>query len=303
MNVSKKTLFSLWSLSLFMMILLVSCTPTAEPKPTVTVASKNFTEQFIVAEMYALMLEEAGFEVVRRLNLGETPVTHQALLDGEIDLYPEYTGTGLLTILKEPVQTDRQAVFDTVSQAYQTDFDLVWLEAAPMNNTQALAMTQSRAAELGITTISDMIAQADELMMAGPPEFQEREDGLLGLQRVYGMFELAQYVPIDPGLRYSALVNGDVDVVVAFGTDGQISAFDLVLLEDDRNLWPPYQIAPVVRASLVDSNPELAETLNKLAPLMTDEVMQSLNNQVSGDGREPAEVAADFLRENGLIDG
>ena len=303
MNVSKKTLFSLWSLSLFMMILLVSCTPTAEPKPTVTVASKNFTEQFIVAEMYALMLEEAGFEVVRRLNLGETPVAHQALLDGEIDLYPEYTGTGLLTILKEPVQTDRQAVFDTVSQAYQTDFDLVWLEAAPMNNTQALAMTQSRAAELGITTISDMIAQADELMMAGPPEFQEREDGLLGLQRVYGVFELAQYVPIDPGLRYSALVNGDVDVVVAFGTDGQISAFDLVLLEDDRNLWPPYQIAPVVRASLVDSNPELAETLNKLAPLMTDEVMQSLNNQVSGDGREPAEVAADFLRENGLIDG
>ncbi len=295
----KKTLFFLLSLALSS--LLMACN-TAAPKPTLTVASKNFTEQFIVGEMYALLLEEAGFTVNRQLNLGETPVAHAALLEGTIDLYPEYTGTGLLTILKAPVQTDPTAVFQTVSQEYRTQFDLRWLDAAPMNNTQALAMTKTRAAELGITTISDMVAQASQLTMAGPPEFREREDGLLGIQETYGNFELNNYLPIDPGLRYTALVDGEVDVVVAFGTDGQISAFDLLLLEDNRNLWPPYQIAPVVRGERLDANPEIADALNPLAPLMTDETMQFLNNEVSGNGRQPEDVAREFLLENGLIE-
>lgn len=292
----KKSAVFIWLLTL----LLFACS-TAEPKPTLTIASKNFTEQFIVAEMYALILEDAGFTVTRQLNLGETPVVHEALLQGEIDLYPEYTGTGLLTILKEPVQTNPTAVYETVSQEYLTQFDLYWLEAAPMNNTQALAMTKSRAAELGITNISDMVAQAQQLTMAGPPEFRQREDGLAGLRNIYGPFELAGYIPIDPGLRYNALVDGEVDIVVAFGTDGQISAFDLLVLQDDKSLWPPYQIAPVIRSAVLDANPEIADLLNKLAPLMTDETMQRLNNEVTGNGRTPQDVAQEFLLENGLI--
>jgi osmoprotectant transport system substrate-binding protein len=268
----------------------------------IRVGSKDFTEQFLLGEMYALLLEDAGFRVERKLNLGGTPVAQQALLNEEIDLYPEYTGTGLLTVLKLPAASDPRQVYETVRDAYQEQFDLVWLEPAPMNNTQALAMTREGAQQFGVTTISDMAAMAGELVMAGPPEFQEREDGLPGLKRAYGDFALKEYLSIDPGLRYQALVEGQADVVVAFGTDGEVAAYDLVLLEDDRQLFPPYQVAPVVRQETLDANPQIAEVLNRLSPLLTDAVMQRLNYEVSGNQREPADVAREFLRGERLIE-
>lgn len=270
---------------------------------TVTVASKDFTEQFILGEMYSLLLEDAGYTVERKLNLGGTPVTHQALLDEEIDIYPEYTGTGLLTVLKLGVMSDPQAVYVEVKADYAEQFSLAWLDPAPMNNTQALAMTKERAAELGITTFSDMVAHADELVLIGPPEFVEREDGIPGLKRVYGDFEFADILTVDPGLRYQALLNGEADVVVAFGTDGELAAYDLLSLQDDKGLYPPYQVAPVVRQAVLDEHEDIAEILNSLAPLLTDATMQRLNNEVSGNGREPDEVAREFLIEQGLIDG
>jgi len=274
---------------------------TASPAGPIRVGSKDFTEQFILGEMYALVLEDAGLEVERKLNLGGTPVAHAGLLNEEIDLYPEYTGTGLLTVLKLPSSSDQTEVFNTVSQAYQEQFNLTWLEPAPMNNTQALAMTRTRVEELGIQTISDMAAQANNLILVGPPEFQAREDGLPGLQKAYGDFQLKEYKAVDPGLRYKALVDREADVAVAFGTDGEISAFDLVLLEDDQSLFPPYQVAPVVRQEVLEANPAVAETLNALAPKLTDAVMQRLNYEVSGNQKEPAEVARTFLTEEGLI--
>jgi len=268
---------------------------------TITVASKDFTEQFILGEMYAQLLENAGFTVERKLNLGGTPVAQQALLDGEIDVYPEYTGTGLLTVLKLGVMSDPQAVYDAVKQGYADQFSLVWLNPSPMNNTQALAMTKTRAAELGITTFSDMVANADQLVLIGPPEFAEREDGVPRLKRVYGDFEFADFLTVDPGLRYQALLNGEADVVVAFGTDGELAAYDLVSLIDDKGLYSPYQVAPVIRQAALDANPDVAAILNALAPLLTDATMQRLNNEVSGNGREPADVAREFLVAQGLI--
>ncbi|HRQ41722.1 MAG TPA: glycine betaine ABC transporter substrate-binding protein [Chloroflexota bacterium] len=269
---------------------------------TITVASKDFTEQFILGEMYALLLEDAGYKVERKLNLGGTPVAQQALLDGSIDVYPEYTGTGLLTVLKMDVMSDPQAVYNAVKDAYQEQFNLVWLTPAPMNNTQALAMTKARAAELGITTFSDMVANADQLVLIGPPEFAEREDGVPGLKRVYGDFNFKNFLTVDPGLRYQALLNGEADVVVAFGTDGELAAYDLQSLVDDKGLYPPYQVAPVIRQAALDANPEVADILNKVAPLLTDATMQRLNNEVSGNGREPADVAREFLVQQGLIE-
>lgn len=269
----------------------------------IKVGSKDFTEQFILGEMYALVLEEAGLPVERKLNLGGTPVAQAGLESGEIDLYPEYTGTGLLTVLKLPVSSDQQEVYDTVSAAYQEQFDLVWLEPAPMNNAQALAMTQSGAETFGIRTISDMAEKASQLVMIGPPEFAEREDGLPGLKAAYGNFELKEYKAVDAGLRYKGLVDGEADVVVAFGTDGEISAYDLLVLEDDQTLFPPYQVAPVVRQEAIEAHPELVEALNALAPVLTDETMRRLNYEVSGNQREPAEVAREFLVEEGLISG
>ncbi|MBD1909645.1 MULTISPECIES: glycine betaine ABC transporter substrate-binding protein [unclassified Leptolyngbya] len=267
----------------------------------IRVGSKDFTEQFIIGEMYALALEKAGFQVERKLNLGGTPVAQAGLVNDEIDLYPEYTGTGLLTVLKRPANSDQQQVFDTVSKAYKEQFNLVWLDPAPMNNTQALAMTREKADELGIKTISDMAAKASSLTLVGPPEFQAREDGLPGIQKAYGDFQLKEYKAVDPGLRYKAIVDGEADVAVAFATDGEISAFNLVLLEDDKKLFPPYQVAPVVRQSAIDANPQLADTLNALAPKLTDEVMQRLNYEVSGNQKEPADVAKTFLTEEGLL--
>ncbi|GAB4377953.1 MAG: glycine betaine ABC transporter substrate-binding protein [Elainellaceae cyanobacterium] len=274
---------------------------TTSADAPIRVGSKDFTEQFIIGEMYALVLENAGFQVERKLNLGGTPVAQAALESGEIDLYPEYTGTGLLTVLKQPTITDQQEVYQAVSQGYKEQFNLVWLEPAPMNNTQALAMTQEGSQQYGVETISDLASKASELVMIGPPEFEAREDGLPGIKAKYGDFQLEEYKAVDAGLKYKGLVDGEADVAVAFGTDGEISAYDLVVLEDDQQLFPPYQVAPVVRQEVLDAKPDVAEALNQLAPLLTNETMQKLNYEVSGNQREPADVAREFLTQEGLI--
>lgn len=284
----------------------VSESPTSPASPgnsgaVIKVGSKDFTEQFILGEMYALALENAGLQVERKLNLGGTPVAQAGLQSGEIDLYPEYTGTGLLTVLKLPVSSDQKQVFDTVAKEYKEKFSLVWLEPAPMNNAQALAMTQEGAEKYGIKTISDLAAKASELTMIGPPEFEAREDGLPGIQKAYGNFKLKAYKAVDPGLRYQGLVDGEADVTVAFGTDGQISAFKLVVLEDDKQLFPPYQVAPVVRQAALDASPGIAAALNALAPKLTDATMQRLNYEVDGKKREPADVAKEFLTQEGIL--
>jgi len=291
-------------IALFTATVLVACASgggTGSSGTPIKVGSKDFTEQFIIGEMYALVLEKAGFTVERKLNLGGTPVAQAGLVSGEIDLYPEYTGTGLLTVLKLPASSDRQQVFSAISKGYKEQFDLVWLEPSPMNNTQALAMTKERSDALGIKTISEMIAKASELTIIGPPEFEQREDGLPGIKKGYGDFQLKDYKAVDPGLRYKGLVDGEADVAVAFGTDGEVSAFNLVLLADDKNIFPPYQVAPVVRQKALDANPGITEALNALAPKLTDATMQKLNFEVSGKQKEPADVAKEFLTQEGLI--
>jgi osmoprotectant transport system substrate-binding protein len=269
----------------------------------VVIGSKNFTEQLILGEMYAQLLEAAGIEVERSLNLGGTAVAHEALLAGEIDMYPEYTGTGLLTILEMDTMSDPDEVFDVVKEAYAEQFDLVWLDQAPMNNTQALAVKREFSEENDLTTISEMVAMAGDLRLAAVPDFPERPDGLVGLKEVYADFDFKEVIILDPGLKYQALINDDAEVVVAFGTDGQIAGYDLVVLEDDKGLWPPYHVAPVIRQDTLDAYPQIADILNELAPLLTSEVMADLNWQVDGDAAmEPEDVAREFLTENGLLD-
>jgi len=279
--------------------LLAGCGGGAKAK--VVVGSKDFTEQYIVAEMYALLLEDAGLTVERKFGLAGTPVAHAAITAGEIDLYPEYTGTGLLVVLKLPVNSDPQAVYEAVAKGYKEQFNLVWLDPAPMNNTQALAVTQEVAQQYGLRTMSDLAQHASELIMIGPPEFDQREDGLPGIQKVYGDFQLKAYLPVEKGLRYKGLLEGDAQVVVAFGTDGEISAYNLVVLEDDKHMFPPYQIAPVIRQEVLDATPEIRDRLNALAVKLDDTTIRRLNNEVSGKQREPAEVAKEFLIQEGLL--
>ncbi|GAC1637234.1 MAG: glycine betaine ABC transporter substrate-binding protein [Herpetosiphon sp.] len=269
---------------------------------TIKIGSKNFTEEYILAEMYAQLLESKGLKVERKLRLGATDVAQQALVRGDIDLYPEYTSTGLLTVLKGQPSNDRQQIFNAVKSGYEQQFKVTWLEPSPFNDTQALAMTKAGAAKAGVKTYSELATKANALVLGGPPEFLEREDGLKALQKAYGGFQFKSTKQLDPGLRYGALTKGDIDVVVAFGTDGQIGGFDLQLLEDDKHFYPPYQAAPVVRQDTLAAHPEIAGILNALAPKLDDTTMAKLNWEVDGPNKkEPAAVAKDFLTVQGLL--
>jgi osmoprotectant transport system substrate-binding protein len=277
--------------------------PASGGMGTISIGSKDFTEEFIVAEMYAQLLENAGFVVQRKLNLGGTPVAQAALVKGDIDLYPEYTSTGLLTVLKQKPLQDPTQIFAAVKSGYENQFKLTWLNASPFNDTQALAMTQAKADQYGVKTYSDLAQKASNLVMGGPAEFLEREDGLKGLQAAYGGFKFKDVKQLGTGsLRYQALLDRQIDVVVAFGTDGQINGDKLALIQDDKSFYPIYNIAPVVRMDMLQKYPQVAEVLNKLAPMLTDSVMSGLNWQVDGpDKKEPADVAKAFLQQSGLL--
>lgn len=267
----------------------------------VKVGSKNFTEELILGELYAQSLEHAGIGVTRRLNLGTTDIAMAALQRGEIDVYPEYTGTALLNVLHLPGESDRAKAYRTVKDAYAKKYGLTWLAPAPMNDTQALATTQTVAGQYSLGKLSDLAPKAAALRLGTVPEFLSRSDGLPGLRKRYGGFAFKQVKIVDNGLKYQALAHGDVDVVVAFSTEGQLKADSLIVLEDDKHLFPAYQVAPVVRKAALDANPGLAPALDKLSPLLTDDVMQNLNLQVDGpQKREPADVARDFLHQNGI---
>jgi osmoprotectant transport system substrate-binding protein len=298
----------------------------AQDADTVIVGSKDFTEQFILAEMYMQVLDNAGISTEDRMNLGGTQVAHQALVEGDISMYPEYTGTGLTEVLQIPLDDVigtgatpdaspvadatpdaggdlSQVVYDRVKSEYEEQFGLTWLERSPANNTQALAVKREFSEEYGITTISQLAEVAGDYVISAPADFPEREDGQLGLARVYGEgFENIEVLPVAPGLKYQALLDDQAQVVLAFGTDGQISGYDLVLLEDDLGLWPPYNVAPVIHQSVLEANPEIEDLLNSVTSLLTDEALSGLNWRVDGDEKaEPTDVAQAFLEENGLL--
>ncbi len=290
---------------------------------TVIVGSKDFTEQFILGNMYMRILDDMGIATEDSTNLGGTQIAQQALESGDIHLYPEYTGTGLTEVLglsvenvlgggatpeagaeATPASADAsQAVYDAVKSAYAEQFGLVWLERSPANNTQALAVKRAFSEENGITSISQLAEIAGDLIVSAPADFPEREDGLLGLQRVYGAgFADIEVLPVAPGLKYQALEDDQAQVVLAFGTDGQIAGLDLVVLEDDLSLWPPYNIAPVVRQEVLDAYPDVETRFNEVTTSLTDEVLADLNWRVDGDAREePADVAESYLTDNGFI--
>lgn len=294
---------------------------------TIKVGSKNFPEALIVGEIYAQTLEAAGFSVERSLNLGGTVVAQEALVNGDIDLYPEYTGTGLLVVLGKTVADATGAatpqatapmaspvagfgdldiaIYDYVKQEYEAQYELTWLDQSPMNDTQALAVKKSFADENGITTISDLWAwgQDNDITISAPVDFEEREDGLVGLTNTYGDANVSVN-GVDPGIKYQAIVDDDANVVLAFSTDAEIGFYDLVVLVDDLALWPPYHVAPVVRQDTLAANPAIADALNAVAPLITTDVQIALNGEVVGDAkREPADVAKDFLVQNGIVSG
>ena len=260
----------------------------------IRVGSKDFTENEIVGELYALALEDAGYEVERIFDIAGS-VIHTSIVNDEIDLYPEYTGTGLISILQLDPITDPQEVYDTVKESYEEQFSLTWLDYAQANDGQGLFISKAASDEYGILTISDLQANADKLRFASQGEFDEREDGLPGLEKIYGPFEFKSSKIYDNGLKYNIVESDEADVAPAYTTEGRLAEKDkFVLLEDDKQAWPPYNLAPVVRDDVLEENPDIAEILGKVNAALDTETITALNAQVDVDKEEVEDVAADF---------
>jgi osmoprotectant transport system substrate-binding protein len=277
--------------------------PAAAAAQTIKVGSKNFTEQFIVAELYAGALEAAGFKVERKINLGATLIAHEALRTGAIDVYPEYTGTGLLAVMKQQgrIETDPQKVYETVKAHYEKEYKLTWLKPSGVNNGYAMVVRPETAREHNLKTLSDLARVAPKLKLGAGNEFSDRWDGLPGLKSVYGIEfgDFRQFAALR--LRYEALIQKQVDIANGFSTDWQIAAEKFSALDDDKGLFPPYYLTPVVRMDTVAGNAKIVEVLERIGTLIDNPTMQELNRRVEVDKKEPRQVAAEFLREKGIV--
>jgi len=205
----------------------------------------------------------------------------------------------LLVVMKQEAMADRKAVYDKVKAEYAKN-GLVLLNEAPVNNTYNMVVRPETAAQYKLETLSDLAKVSKELKLGAGPEFRDRKDGLPGLKAVYGM-EFKEDLQMAIGLRYQALSSRNIDVVNGYATDGMISALKLKRLKDDKNLWPPYYVAPVVRKEVLDANPKIAEVANKVSALLDEATMSALNYKVDGDKMEPRDVAADFLKSKGVL--
>lgn len=266
---------------------------SSEEKALIKIGSKDFTENLILGEIYALALEDNGFEVERVFNVASS-VVHTTIVSGDIDLYPEYTGTGLLSILQLPLETDPQKVYDTVKEEYEKQFNLVWLDYAQANDGQGLVITTEASEKYNIKTISDLQKNADKLRFASQGEFDVREDGIPALEAKYGEFNWDSSKVYDNGLKYEVLANGEADVAPAYTTEGRLVDESFTLLEDDKYVWPPYNIAPVIRKEISDKNPKIAEILNGINAKIDTETITKLNAKVDVDKKEYEEVAKEF---------
>ena len=272
-----------------------------KPAETVRIGSKNFTEQLIIGELLAQLIEhQSDLQVERRFGLGGTMICHEALLAGEIDLYAEYTGTGLTAILNQDLSELTAPVAETVSKAYESQFGLRWLRPFGFNNTYAITVRSSDAARLNWKKISDLVGVSRSLKAGWSFEFSERPDGYPGLRTHYGL-DFGQSIDLETSLMYEAIAQGEVDVICAFATDGRIAANSLTPLQDDQAFFPPYEAAPVIRMETLTRHPQLESILNQLSNIIKDDVMRSLNEQVDIHQQSPAQVAKQFLEDNKIL--
>ncbi len=270
-----------WGPILFALALLAA---TACGGPgTVTVGSKDFVEQDVLAELISQELEERGIPVERRFHFGGTDITHAALTSGSIDLYVEYSGTALVAVLDRAPIHDADSVYMVVEEEYLERWDLVLGPVLGFENTFALVVRREDADSLELSTISDLSRVDDEWTAGFGPEFMSREDGYPGLKGAYGL-EFDGVRQMDLGLLYRALEQGQIDVAVGNSTDGQIAALDLVVLEDDRDFFPPYQAVPVVRRKTLESHPPVWDVLQALEGAISTGAMRELNRQVVAEG-------------------
>jgi osmoprotectant transport system substrate-binding protein len=271
----------------------------------VTIGSKNFTEQKVLGEIYAQALAAAGYNVSKELNLGDENVALKALEEGEIDAYPEYTGTALLSFFgkqADELPKDEMAAYEEAKAGF-AEKNLTALPPTPFVSSNEVGVTKETADRLSLSKISDLEGKSQDLTLYGTPECRQRLDCKLGLEQVYGL-KFKRFVPVDIALRHEVLTKGQADVSIVFTTDPQIKREGFVLLEDDKGMFPPYNSTLVARNEVIQqAGPDFEDTVRLVNEGLTDEVMQELNARVDLDKETPEEVAAAYLEESGLIGG
>jgi len=282
---------------------------TAQAAAPLVMATKSFTEQHILSAMTVLWLQKKGFEVVPKRNIATT-IGRNALLNKQIDMVWEYTGTSLIIFnhINQPMSS--QQAYETVKKL-DARLGLVWLNPAPMNNTYAFAMTRERAEKEGISTMSQLVAKIEQVRKTDPDhnwrlgldlEFSGRSDGMKPLQKTYNLtLDRPQIRQMDPGLVYNAIREGFVDAGLIYTTDGRVKGFDMKVLEDDKHFFPSYNVTPVVRQDVLASHPGLDTALNQLSAQITDEAITELNKRVDIDHQSPETVARDFLKSKNML--
>jgi osmoprotectant transport system substrate-binding protein len=274
-------------------------------KVSLTIGSKNFTEQKVLGEIYAQGLEAAGYKISKDLNLGDEKTALAAVKSGQISAYPEYTGTALLSFFgkqADQLPKDPQAAYEEAKQGFEAD-GLTAFPPTPFTSSNEVAVTAETAEKLGLKNISDLEGKSQDLTMYGSPECRQRLDCLLGLEQVYGL-KFKKFVPVDIARRHEVLTSGRADVSIVFTTDPQIKRENEVLLEDDKGMFPPYNSTLVMKQETADkAGADLAKTISLIQEQLTDENMQELNARVDLDKKDPAEVAKEYVTETGLIAG
>ena len=270
---------------------------------SITVGSKNFTEQKVLGEIYAQGLEAAGYKVEKQLNLGDEKTALKALEGGDIDAYPEYTGTALgsfFGVKSNEIPKDEQQAFEDAKAGF-AEKGLTAYPPTPFTSSNEVGLTKEKAEELGVQKISDLEGKSQDLTLYGSPECRQRNDCLLGLQQVYGL-EFKKFVPVDLALRHEVLLKGQADLSIIFTTDPQIKREGFVLLEDDKGMFPPYNSTLVVRDETVDeAGPDLPKVIDLVNEGLTAQVIQELNARVDLDKKTPEAVGGEYLRESGLV--
>ena len=267
-------------------------------KPVV-VASKPFAESYLLAEMFSQVLEDAGIPVDRRPGLGATEIAFGALRTGAIDVYPEYTGTGLLVLLHEETAPEARATYRRVASEFARRWDVHWLAPLGFENTYAIAVRPETAARYGLRTLSDLGRASPQLTAGLTPDFIGRSDGLPALERAYG-FRPRAVRSLLQSVKYTAVAEGAVDVIDGYATDGLIARHGLVVLEDDRGLFPPYEAAALVSARLMHELPAAVVALERLSGRLDVRTMRALNRRVEVEGEDVGVVARDALQELGI---
>lgn len=283
---------------LILLIVLTGCSANGKKK-AIRVGSKNFTEQVVLGEIIAQHLQNRlpNLSIERRLNLGGTLLAHQALRSGELDLYPEYTGTALAAVLKAPLETDPAQVLAHVRAQYQQQFQVDWLDPLGIDDTFAMVVSGKRARTESLTSLTDAIKSPAGWILGEGYEFAQRTDGLAALNRVYHLRWTAPAKTMDLGLLYQALEQGQVTMAAANSTDGMLAKLDVKVLTDDRHAFPPYQLCIAAREDTMRDIPGVREVLAELSGKFTNRIMQDLNYQVDALHRPVAEVAAGFLKQ------